>query len=162
MQCKRLPSIGRDVCAMHGGKSRKGFESPTFKTGAHSKFLSHLPETMKTDFCDIFDVDEAQSLREQIAISNIRTQQLLALLSGGDLGNLWSQMKEHFRALKNNLELGLDVSADISGIESLVEAGESNFVTWQQINEQSDRTRKLAGTQIKLELGNLDRQIRAN
>ncbi len=140
----------------------KGFESGSFKTGAHSKFLSHLPDTLKTDFNALYNADDVQSLREQLALSNIRTQQLLALLKDGDLGNLWSQMKEHLSALKNNLELGLDASADIAQMESLAQMGESNFVTWQQINNQNEQTRKLAESQIKLELGNLDRQIKEN
>ncbi len=162
MQCKRLPSIGRDVCAMHGGKTPKGFEHYKLKDGSRSKYLSQLPESLKTDFRKNFDIDDAQSLREQIAISNLRTQRLLALLSDGDLGNLWSRMKAHLSALQDNADAGADISADISGMERLVQMGESNFLTWQQINHQNEQTRKLADTQIKLELGNLDRQIKEN
>ncbi len=148
MQCKRLPSIGRDVCAMHGGKTPKGFEHYKLKDGSRSKYLSHLPESLKTDFRKNFDADEAQSLREQLALSNIRTQQLLVLLKDGDLGGLWSQMKASLSALKSNLALGMDASADIAGMESLAQMGESNFLTWQQINNQNEQTRKLTESQI--------------
>jgi hypothetical protein len=162
MQCKRLPSIGRDVCAMHGGKTPRGFEHPNFKNGKRSKFLSHLPESLKTDFTKNLDIDDAPSVREQVAISNVRTQQLFALMSDGDLGNQWRDVKDTIVSLKNNYRLGVDITDDITGLENLARLAESNFKTWQQINNQNEQTRKLAATQIKLELGDLDRQIKEN
>ncbi len=162
-RCKRFAVADRTVCKHHGGKTPRGFAHPNLKNGKYSKFINHLPESLKADFHkNLGDDKDPQSLREQVAISNIRTQQLLALLEDGDLGNLWSQMKEHLSAIKNNLELGLDISADINGMENLTRIGESNFKTWQQINNQNEQTRKLADTQIKIELGNLDRQIKEN
>ncbi len=160
MQCKRLPSIGRDVCAMHGGKTPKGFEHYKLKDGSRSKYLSHLPESLKTDFTKNFNADDIQSLREQVAVSNVRTQQLLALLSDGDFGNLWRDVKDTIASIANGYPVGVDITGDIAKLQNLAQIGESNFKTWQQINEQSERTRKLADTQIKLELGNLDRQIK--
>jgi hypothetical protein len=118
---------------------------------------------LKADFHKNYNADDFQSLREQVAISNIRTQQLLALLEDGDLGGLWSQMKALLSILKDSLESGApDALAFIAQMESLAHIGEQNFITWQQINNQNEQTRKLADTQIKVELGNLDRQIKEN
>ncbi len=160
VQCKRFAPIDRSVCKHHGGTIRRGFEHPNFKHGKYSKFISHLPDTLKTDFRKNFDADDIQSLREQLAVSNVRTQQLLALLSDGDLGNLWAEMKANLSTLRDNYESGADISAAVAELERLAQMGESNFLTWQQINNQNEQTRKLAESQIKLELGNLDRQIK--
>jgi hypothetical protein len=163
IRCKRFTAPDRTVCKFHGGKSPQGFEHYKFRDGKTSKFISHLPESLKADFHKNLGEDkDPQSLREQIAVSLIRTQQLLALLSDGDLANLWSRMKEHLFAIKNNLALGLDTSADLNALDNLATIGEQNFLTWQQINNQNEQTRKLAESQIKVELGNLDRQIKEN
>ncbi len=144
---------------MHGGKSAKGFEHPQLKDGKHSKFLRHLPESLKQNFVENLE-DDAVSLREHIATSDIRTQQLLALLGDGDLGALWRKLKDTVRDMERAQEAGIDVS--FNELKALVETGDSNFQTWQQINSQHEQTRKLAESQIKIELGHLDRQIKEN
>ncbi len=162
-RCKRFAVADRTVCKHHGGKTPRGFEHPNLKHGKRSKFISHLPESLKADFHKNFNVDDTQSLREQVAISNIRTQQLLVLLEDGDLANLWSEMKALLSTLRDSVESGApDVLTLIAQMESLAKLSESNFLTWQQINNQNEQTRKLAESQIKLELGNLDRQIKEN
>ncbi len=140
----------------------KGFESPSLKTGAHSKFLSHLPDALKTDYTDVYNANEARSLEEQLALSDIRTQQLLELLKDGDLANLWSEMKASLVMLEECAENGVDITPPLRELQRIAQIGEQNFLTWQQINNQNEQTRKLADTQIKLELGHLDRQIKEN
>ncbi len=121
-----------------------------------------MPESLKTDFTKNFNADDIQSLREQVAVSNVRTQQLLALLSDGDFGNLWRDVIDTIASIANGYPVGVDITGDIAKLQNLAQIGESNFKTWQQINHQNEQTRKLADTQIKLELGNLDRQIKEN
>jgi hypothetical protein len=149
-RCKRFAVADRTVCKHHGGKTPRGFEHPNFKHGNRSKFLSHLPESLKADFHKTLGDDkDPQSLREQVAISNIRTQQLLVLLEDGDLANLWSEMKALLSTLRDSVESGApDVLTLIAQMESLAKLSESNFLTWQQINNQNEQTRKLTESQI--------------
>ncbi len=160
VQCRRFAVADRSVCKHHGGKSVQGFEHPKLKDGKRSKFLSHLPDSLKTDFNAVYNTDDAQSLHEQLALSNIRTQQLLALLEDGDLANLWSRMKASLSMLKECADAGVDISPAVAELERIAALGEQNFLTWQQINNQNEQTRKLTESQIKVELGNLDRQIK--
>ncbi len=163
VQCRRFAVADRTVCKHHGGKSPQGFEHPNLTNGKRSKFLSHLPDALKTDFTKNFNADDAQNLREQVAVSNVRTQQLLALLKDGDLGNMWLRMRALLSALRDSLEsVAADASGIIAQLENIAQIGETNFLTWQQINNQNEQTRKLAESQMKLELGNLDRQIKEN
>jgi hypothetical protein len=161
-KCKSPAVTGNEKCRFHGGKSLKGFESPSLKTGAHSKFLSHLPDALKTDYTDVYNANQAQSLEEQLALSNLRTQQLLTLLQNGDLADLWSSMKASLSMLKECAANGEDITPPLRELQRIASIGEQNFLTWQQINNQNEQTRKLADTQIKLELGHLDRQIKEN
>lgn len=40
--CKRSPMLGRTRCSRHGGRSLVGRDSPTFKTGSHSRYRAVL------------------------------------------------------------------------------------------------------------------------
>ncbi len=162
VRCKRFAALDRTVCKHHGGTIPRGFKHPNFKHGKRSKFLSHLPDALKTDYTEIFNANQAQSLEEQLTLSNLRTQQLLTLLQNGDLADLWSSMTASLSMLKECAATGADINPAVAELERIAQIGEQNFLTWQQINNQNEQTRKLAESQVKVELGHLDRQIKEN
>src|SRR5690606_21539012 len=77
-RCKRNAAPGRSVCAMHGGKSPRGMESPNFKTGRYSK---DAPSRLNARYVAGLEDPELCSLRDEIAMLDARTSELFKLVS---------------------------------------------------------------------------------
>ena len=70
------------VCRVHGGQSRAGFEHPSLKHGRYSK---HLPTKAMAEFQQALHDPELLSLRNDIALVDVRLNELVAGLSGDTL-----------------------------------------------------------------------------
>jgi hypothetical protein len=67
-QC-RLPAItGGSKCRLHGGKSLKGVDSPVYKTGRYSKYVSHDIQANIADLDSYSLLDLADELQTQRAL----------------------------------------------------------------------------------------------
>jgi galactokinase len=133
-------------CRMHGGKSRSGAASGTYRHGLYSKAL---PEHLAQRFAEAAEDRRLLELREEIALMDVRTKELLGRLEAGDTGEIWSRLQ----ALVEEMELLQDSGRDAEAVRVLAEllqlvrqgAGEQEYerVTWNQIDRQLERRRRL-------------------
>ena len=75
--CRNKPVTGRTVCRMHGGKSRRGIAHPNYQTGRYAK---DLPPHLAKEFTANLESETLTSLREDLALSDIRISELLERL----------------------------------------------------------------------------------
>ena len=72
-RCQNRPTIGRDVCRFHGGKTPRGMEAPTFKHGRYVQaFAAAGPR-----YAAILADPELLSTRAEIAALTVRLEALI-------------------------------------------------------------------------------------
>jgi hypothetical protein len=101
-QCGRFCAPGWDVCYYHGQNSKRGAASATFKTGKYSKAL---PTNMAEDFQRIANDPDLLSLREEVALVDLRLVSLVEGLNSKNLPATWERLKD----MATKIRLGLDV-----------------------------------------------------
>ncbi len=72
-------------CRIHGGLTPSGFASPQFKTGRYSKVL---PEAMRRRYEVARDDEDLLSLRDEIALLDLR---IIELLGRAEDEDTWTQ-----------------------------------------------------------------------
>jgi hypothetical protein len=145
-QCKRHAVPGRNVCAMHGGKTPGGIASPHFKSGRYSK---HLPERLMERYQQALHDDDLLNLRHEVALVDTRIAELLEQVERGDLGGCWLELKEHFDTLTlatQKQDLGAGRVA-FEQIGSLITGGANDYQVWTQISAMLEQRRKLVDTE---------------
>ncbi len=151
-RCKRQPSIGLDVCAMHGGKSRKGMASPTFKDGKHSKYL-YLPKQLIARTEEI-TTDAMENIVDSLAIQKALETQLLEKLGTGESGEAWIKLGQSVKdyeaaqALAKNKQALARANA-FRVIRSTVEGGLSEAFLRRDIQSIQESQRKLTESLTK-------------
>lgn len=105
--CRQPAMVGRDVCRLHGGKSLRGVDSPTFKHGRYSRAFQAAGGAR---FAEILTDPELLSTRAEIAALTVRLESLIARAedakpAAGD--KAWSQIIKLAEALSSlrNTEL---------------------------------------------------------
>lgn len=156
-QCKRHAVPGRNVCAIHGGKSLSGVESPTFKTGRWAKYApTKLLEVIEGTQGD----ETLLSVREDIALLDALIKLKLQKLFDddgnptGDNLKTWEEVKKQIKAARKaykkddygSLEDSLDTMEDIADGIIL------HYQTEIEIKDDLERRRKLVETEQKISL----------
>src|SRR5262245_7101702 len=67
--CPMPPCRGGTRCRMHSGKAVKGVAHPAYRTGRYSK---HMPKEVRKISKEAYADDELLSLREQLAMLEVR------------------------------------------------------------------------------------------
>ena len=163
-RCKRAPSKEMTVCAMHGGKTPKGFQSPHYKHGRHSRYLNHLPPSERARFAENADTLKIPSIQDEINLTQIHLQELLETLPDSTLFENWTKI----RAVVKNLQTAVaDPPGDneqpsspspaeyFEQLDKLFRHTESSIKTWDRIHPLIDRLRCLQETHNKLRVSAL-------
>lgn len=143
-RCKRHACPGREVCAMHGGKSLRGMDSPTFKTGRYSK---DAPARLHSRYMAGLDDPELTSLRDEIALVDARTAELLQLASvSGEHQTLVDARESIDQAFAIIAKPQADAQSLYKALEALkaILHRPDDAETWKAINANLDLRAKLA------------------
>lgn len=91
IQCKNPAIVGNAKCRLHGGKSLKGADSPSLKTGKYSK---HMPTSLLSIYNGIQDEPTYQDINEYIKITDtfIRAD-LEKLEDAPDSAKTWKELR---------------------------------------------------------------------
>lgn len=134
-RCKRRASIGKNVCAMHGGKSLKGQESPRFKHGRTSKYLPERLQARFEEFEWQQQRGELLSLQEDIIVTDLRISFLVERLEGGGGQETWQELKQNVKALNKAIADG-DVNqlkTSMIAVMETVNKGNQDYRSWQDL-----------------------------
>lgn len=148
-QCKNGAVDGTTKCRMHGGKSLKGMAHPNYKTG---KFSKHLPTRLLAQYHASLSDNRALSLREDIAVTDARITELVGRIDTQESGSAWQHVRDGLADLRTGLRVQ-DSQLTASGlrqIQEAVNAGQSDYNTWQELHATIDQRRKLVESERKL------------
>lgn len=149
VRCKRHAAKGRRVCAIHGGKSLAGVDSPTFEHGRYSKYL---PDQIVPKYRDALADKELIRLDDEIAVIDARLKsEMESLKITGMNERGWGRAQDLYRSLRRatvsgNTKLAAKSLNDL-GTVLLVTATDS--IAWDDIVNLIDQRRKLVETERK-------------
>lgn len=88
--CGLAPLKGRTRCKLHGGKSKRGVESGTFKTGERSRFV---PQRYLADAERAMADPDVMSVRFDFALAEARNAELLRSIDAASSIEAWLQAR---------------------------------------------------------------------
>lgn len=142
-QCRRRAVDGKRVCTVHGGLSLGGAASPSFKTGAYSKYL---PKRLLDTYQEGLSNPKLLELKDQISLIDTRIVEQLQKMDTGESGMTWQLLKEAFAELQQAIQ---DDDANkrnssVAIIGRLIDVGNKDIEIWEAIYEGVEMRRKLA------------------
>lgn len=147
-QCKRLASVGRTVCAMHGGKIPIGPALPQYQNGRYSKYL---PERMLNRYHEAEADSELLALRAEVALIDSRLLDVLQRVDTGESSRVWGQLRDAVTNLETAqlIEDQVGIRFAISSIKKLVNAGAADWAAWSDVRSLIQERKGLVESERK-------------
>ncbi len=149
-RCKRAGTGVGGRCKFHGGATPVGPAAASWKHGRHSK---HLPQQLLERYLAASADPDLTSLRDEVALIDVRISQLLEAL--GETGNLrlWKDARtklDAFKAAGAKKKVGVgEARTALQELDDLIDAGLSAAATWDELRETLDLRRKMAESETK-------------
>lgn len=148
-QCKRHAVPGRNVCAMHGGKSPGGLGSATLKSGKYSKYL---PQGLAAKYAAAVTDPEILALNNEIALVDARAMELLDGLNSGEAtATLWNKLQKAAAELDAAQRAGdaVKLAMALNDMLELIRRGAAESARWLEIYNLFERRRRLVDSERK-------------
>lgn len=155
--CQRWPVRGSRRCHRHGGRTPSGLDSPHFRHGLrgqrdmNSRRSRALPERLIQRYEEAVADVTLLELREDIALSEARIEDLLKRVDTGEAGETWRSLRETFYELRKALDKGdsATTAQAIDTIGVLIAEGASDYRAWDELAKERELRRRLTETESK-------------
>lgn len=135
------------LCKMHGGNSRAGVQSGPWKHGRYSAFAKALPARFRQAYEAALNDDGLLSLRNEIALTDVRTFELLEQLGDASGSEAWVEARRYAMLIRTEArkdEPDLDKLMDLaSTLADIADNGVEEHRKWKEVRDQTDHRRKL-------------------
>ena len=134
-QCQRPAMRGRTTCYHHGGSERYGIASPFYKHGRYSRYGHDIPLRLAAALERTLTDPEIHSIQHEVAVAQVRLQELLRRDETGDLGHAWLDLDAALTAFDAAERAG-DVGAMRLALEEMrtqTRRGKQDYLLWQEI-----------------------------
>jgi hypothetical protein len=150
--CNSKPLKGRHVCAIHGGKTPRGADSPHWKHGKYSIVYKEIPKRYVEAAVRSLESPESKSNRHQIALIDARSDELIGGLSTGEHGEAWVRASSAAGRLKKAFYAGdvNGVSKGLVDLEKALESGRADAEIWRQLIDLFEQRRKSVDTDSRI------------
>lgn len=131
-------------CAMHGGKTPRGVDSPHTKHGRYSK---DLPTRLAGRFEQAIKDAELIQLNREAALLDTRIGELLEQIDAEGTGAIFKLLAKawtDYRAAKEG-----DKPTSLMVVEQLIERGMAQEITWAEIYSLIEQRRKVVESEAK-------------
>jgi hypothetical protein len=147
-RCKRWATPGREVCRMHGGRTLVGLAAPRLKTGRYSKFL---PTRLAAEYERAAHDPELLALRHELAVVDVRINDLLSRVDTGEAGGLWHHARAAWQTVKQAQAEDRPLMQARAALEldGLLEQAVGDNVAWHEILQFIEQRRKLVESEVK-------------
>jgi len=145
---------------MHGGKNPAGITHHLATQGG--RYSKYLPDRLAARYEEAKHDGELLELREEIALTDSRLNDLLARVDTGEAGELWRTLRqtwvaaERFRAeysLKGDTVDGLKSRESFfqafEALGALTAEGAADYQAWDEVHKMVGQRRTLAETETK-------------
>lgn len=160
--CTKNPVTGRERCEMHGGKSPRGVDHPSFKHGRYSK---SIPARLASKYEEILTDPRRLELDHELAVMVARNEEILASLYDGESDGLRKRMREEKRAMeaaRRKAAAAQDAGdaetesrysqaavGHLNNIMRMIERGATDAERWLEWVSNTDHLRRLAESERK-------------
>lgn len=147
-RCKREAVPGSEKCYYHGGASRRGIASPSFKNGKHSKYL---PTRMQERYHEALADNDLLNLSAEIAILDARLADLLQTADNGATGELYTDLLETVENLGVAIRTGNSAGFShwLAEQRRLLEAAQHDHKAWNEAQSVIQQRRALVESERK-------------
>ena len=148
VQCRRRAVKGKKVCTVHGGLSRSGIASPTFKHGRYSK---DIPARLSERYHQSIEDPELLALKADIALVDARLEDLLTRVDTGESGALWNQAHSVFLDFRSGNESGDQdkMGVALTELNRILNLGVDDYKAWDEIGQMLEQRRRLVESERK-------------
>lgn len=135
-------------CVKHGGPTPVGIASPHYKGGTSSR---HLPTRLLSKYEEAIQDPELMSLETDIAMVQMRMNDLLTQLDEGGAGKIMFEVDDALKSFKDANEDGDHKAMKESWrrLEEAIERGKGEAGTWAELYAMRDQKRKLTLAEAK-------------
>ncbi len=147
-RCRQAVVPSMKVCRYHGGLSKRGIDSPTFKHGRYSKYL---PARLLDRYQQAASDPQLLEMRDEIALVDARLGDLLKRIDKGEAGEKWIAAKKVFTEFKEaNIAGDVTKQQDsLLQLNTLLDKGQGDYLIWEEIGRTIDQRRKLVESERK-------------
>lgn len=141
-RCKRHAAPGRNVCVMHGGRTPRGADSPSFRHGRYSK---HLPSRLAATYEASLSDPALLELREEIALVDARIGELLARTDSAGSAERWQEARDGYEQFQRAYASGKlpAMKAALQALGESITRGQSDYAAWDEIARALEQRRRL-------------------
>lgn len=149
LPCMKSPIDGRNRCQLHGGKTPIGLASPHARTLRYSRDV--LGKALGERYEQAVNDDKLLELRDEIAILQARTAELLQHVESGDTQKTWRELKKSYGAfIKANRAGDAKTAADaMNMMGKLITSGYSQHQGWREVIDTISANRRLVESERK-------------
>lgn len=139
----RGKAMANGRCRFCGGNAKRGVAHPKWKGGAYSKYM---PKGVATRYKTAMTDPDLLSARDEIALVQLRIQDLMGKLKDGGTADLWDNLRQEFVSVEAAIRTG-DASALDKGLRALgeiIEEGSAAEEVWGEMYEAIEAKTKVS------------------
>jgi hypothetical protein len=146
MYCELPPSKHKKRCKFHGGKALQGMDSPSFKTGLHTKTW---PDAYYgSTFEEIFADDQLKQVRGDIATIELRISELRVMIKS-PVGMGVVQLMEQAQHKLATSRKEKDIDESLSVLNNCTDLIRQNAALWEEMAQYIERKDKIIHNEHK-------------
>lgn len=149
LPCTRKPSVGRNRCYLHGGKSPRGLAHPNYKHGNRSRDI--IARKLGERYQDAIEDDRLLELRQDIAIIEYRLADLIENMDSSESGSAWRAVRKTYnkmrKAVQSNDQQGF--SEALNELGPLINRGVGEHARWAEITNAINSRKNLVESERK-------------
>lgn len=163
--CHKFPMDGLYRCLKHRGPGLVGEAHPNYKDGKQARLRDYLPPRLQERFQRFLADDSLADLHETLALMELRLSELASRIDIGEFGAGYNSLRSlHHRAqgefaILNNAQADKEKRAkalenflnNFNQMGELIQTGQKDYATWQQILQVSAEKRTTAKTIADIE-----------
>lgn len=149
-RCRRAASKGYKVCAMHGGKTPKGFDSVHT---THGRYIKDAPQRLLGRYEDAINDPQIVDLKAEMALVSSLIGEMLDQFESERYGSIWDDVRKARNDINRAMKTG-DVQQMIDAynyLDSSVDASYNEQETRDNLVKLIEQYRKLVESQHKLQ-----------
>lgn len=139
----RGKAMANGRCRFCGGNARRGVAHPRWKGGAYSK---HMPKGVAARYKEAVTDPDLLSARDEIALVQLRIQDLMGKLKDGGTSDMWGDLRQEFVNVEAAIRQGDPAAMNkaLTTLGEIIEAGAEAEHVWEEMYEAIEAKTKVS------------------
>lgn len=139
----RGKAMANGRCRFCGGNAKRGAAHPRWKGGAYSKYM---PRDVAGRYRDAMTDPDLLSARDEIALVQLRIQDLMGKLQEGGTADLWQSLRQEFADVRAAISAGDAGALDrtLSALGQIIDKGSATEDVWGEMYEAIEAKTKVS------------------